>query len=218
MSHVSAAICVCAPFRRDLIGFHAADLTPEEAAKVTAARPPVVSPQGLLLFVGIFHGMAFGLLEMRATMTLKFNRLDPGFMWSDRVSHQNTLAISLLRASKSSRSTAFCDLHPRMSSCIATFLCFAVSVVLSCATVLVLRWSEATGLVGKLSTECRRDSRLSRFLVAVYTILEVFVSGTFISALWMTLQFHVVTFLVVMWALKLAVLHLGESGIMETTD
>jgi hypothetical protein len=124
MSHVSAAICVCAPFRRDLIGFHAADLTPEEAAKVTAARPPVVSPQGLLLFVGIFHGMAFGLLEMRATMTLKFNRLDPGFMWSDRVSHQNTLAISLLRASKSSRSTAFCDLHLRMSSCIATFLVF----------------------------------------------------------------------------------------------
>jgi hypothetical protein len=98
------------------------------------------------------------------------------------------------------------------------FLCFAVSVVLSCATVLVLRWSEATGLVGKLSTECRRDSRLSRFLVAVYTILEVFVSGTFISALWMTLQFHVATFLVVMCALKLAVLHLGESGIMETTD
>jgi hypothetical protein len=180
------------------------DLTPEESAKVTAARPPVVSPQGLLLFVGVFHGMAFGLLEMRATMTLKFNRLDPGFMWSDRVSHQNTLALSLLRAS-----TLF-DLTINLFLNAITFVCFAVSVILSCATALVLRWSDATGLVGKLNIECRRDSRLARFLVVIFTVLEVFVSGTFISALWMTLQFHVVTYLVVMWAFKLMVLRLGK--------
>lgn len=78
---------------------------------------------------------------------------------------------------------------------------------------LVLRWSDATNNFGKLSLECRRDTPMIRMAVVTFSVLELFVNGGFISALWVTLKFHVVTFMAVLFAAKFIVLWQGTHSV-----
>lgn len=89
----------------------------------------------------------------------------------------------------------------------------AACIFVSIGVMLVLRWSDATNNFGKLSLECRCDTPMIRMAVVTFSALEVFVSGGFISALWMTLKFHVVTFMAVLFAAKYIVLRQGTANL-----